>query len=185
MFDIRVERLRKEYISDLCVQVMLGFYDYNNNGVRLENGSDGLTMFEFDPKNGIYKNVYLDDVRRLNFPYGNIPVHKELFDYNVVNQILDYDLPYIKYRKKEFPFKDYDATYIRVLRDNNSALLLESKDDKLVLDIDNDEISNLETLGKIKIVKQSKPYVLRLLNRNIPKDEIQRAKILVKEKRAK
>lgn len=182
---IEVKRINKEYVGDSCVQVMFTFFENNNIGIGLEEEDTQKKLFEYDPKNNIYINEYLNDPRRKEFPYGNIPVHKEPLGCIAINQILDYNKTYIKYRKSDYKLKEENSNYIKILKDNDSALLIETNDKQLVSKFNVEQIKNLETLGQLKIVNQTNPIVFRISNTNIPREEIKKAKRLVKEKRAK
>lgn len=98
-FDEIVKKSHRHYVNDDYIQIMLGYHDY-----LLLFGNTDLMYF----KNFIEstpsisegsRNVYLEDERKSNFPYSNIPEHIErvlLFKkLNYVNQILDFEKPYI------------------------------------------------------------------------------------------
>lgn len=99
-FDEIVLKMPNHYVKDDYIQIMLGYRDY-----LLLFGNNGLMYF----KNFIEKslsisketrNVYLDDERKLDFPYSQIPEHIERVSsfrkMNFVNQILDFEKPYIR-----------------------------------------------------------------------------------------
>ena len=84
-----------EYVSDDCVQIMFGYYDY-----MMLFGDSKLMYFNGKYKRPeYYENAYLRDGRRFEFPYSSIPEHIELQKLckkHSVNQILDFGKPYIK-----------------------------------------------------------------------------------------
>ena len=115
-FDEMVAKMHSHYVADDYIQIMLAYRDY-----LLLFGNNDLMYF----KNFIAshpsiregsKNVYLDDERKNNFPYSQIPEHIErvlLFrKLNFVNQILDFEKPYIRindgFITKMTAFKDGD-----------------------------------------------------------------------------
>lgn len=96
-----IKRISKCYVLDDIVQVRFPFIknltvigsDFNNEGV--------LCHYDFysDSQN---INKYIVDNRRLEFPYGTIPMYKEVtyevgeeIEINYVNQILNFDKHYI------------------------------------------------------------------------------------------
>lgn len=119
-FDEMVAKMHSHYVADDYIQIMLAYRDY-----LLLFGNNDLMYF----KNFIAsypsiregsKNVYLDDERKNNFPYSQIPEHMErvlLFrKLNFVNQILDFEKPYIRindgFIAKMTAFKDGDEAIV-------------------------------------------------------------------------
>ena len=87
-----VRKVPSHYVSDDCLQQMLGYRD----GVMIIN-SKGM-IYE-DTETDKY-NSYLTDERRFNFPYHNIPTHIQRFGmrkYKFVNLILDYGKIYLHF----------------------------------------------------------------------------------------
>lgn len=182
MINIDVQKIDKEYVKDDCVQVMIEFKD----GLSIQNTSTNETIFNFEKDKTGYINTYLEDERRANFPYGNIPVHrtiKNLKIYNVVNQILDFDTTYkVNYIFKGILEPYLPQGYIRIVKDNDEAFLLYGKKEN-ELKMNAEEIKTLVTLGQLKIKKTNEPKIIRLLNRNIPKEEIESQKKAKKVKK--
>ncbi len=185
-----IYKINKENVGKDCVQVMIDFME----NLEITNDKTGHTLFYFE-KFSIkdYKNDYIDDDRRKNFPYSNIPVHRQMdsfIKYYVTNQILEYDTVYtlnhfyMDYSKDLSGKKIDKFSHMKVIKDKDSALMLVGIKD-LLLDMNAEKIHDLETLGIVKIKKIKEPQIPVLLNRNIPKDEIVKAKKLVKEKRAR
>lgn len=85
--------IKPEYVSDDCVQVMLGYT--KNMSVF---GMQGL-QFHSEEIGNIITNGYVLDDRRFQFPYSDRPTHytKKLFCPKVfyVNQLFDFGKPYI------------------------------------------------------------------------------------------
>ena len=87
-----VRKVPSHYVSDDCLQQMLGYRD----GVMIIN-SKGM-IYE-DTETDKY-NSYLTDERRFDFPYHNIPTHIQRFGmrkYKFVNLILDYGKIYLHF----------------------------------------------------------------------------------------
>ncbi len=187
---LEVYRINKENIAEDCAQVMIDFFE----NLEIKNCKTDHVMFYLDKSTlNNYKNDYLEDDRRKKFPYSNIPVHREIsgfIKYNVTNQVFEYNNIYQlnhfyrDYTKDPAFGKTIDHfTYLKVIKDKDSALMLEGAQN-LLFDINAEKIHDLEALGIVKIEKIKDPQIPILLNRNISNDEIIKAKKLVKEKRA-
>lgn len=119
-FDETIQKIRSHYVKDDYIQIMLAYRDY-----LVLYGNKNLMYF----KNYIEKkpilvegniNVYLNDERKEDFPYSQIPEHIErvlLFrKMNFANQILDFEKPYIGINDglitKMTAYKDGDETLV-------------------------------------------------------------------------
>lgn len=87
-----VSRVPSHYVGDDCAQVMIWYREYmtmfNKRGIQ----------YHYSPENVINVNGYLNDDRRFNFPYYDIPKHIErrfFRKYNVTNQLLNYEESYV------------------------------------------------------------------------------------------
>ncbi|MEE3342588.1 MAG: hypothetical protein VZS44_00675 [Bacilli bacterium] len=115
-----VGRINKQYVADDCIQIMLAYRDY-----LLLYGNDSLMHYKnyscSDPLIcNLFVNAYLDDERKDIFPYSQIPTHIErvsLFrKIYSVNQILDFEKPYIR-------INDGIITKITAFKDGSEALV--------------------------------------------------------------
>lgn len=87
-----VKRIPSCYVSSDCVQDMISY-----KGAITMFGPDGI-MYHDDGNSTIMTNKYIEDERRTQFPYSNIPVHYErvgLQKRTYTNQIFDFEKPYI------------------------------------------------------------------------------------------
>lgn len=118
-FDEMVEKMHSHYVADNYIQIMLAYRNY----LILFGNSDLMYFKNFIESNPSIRegsrNVYLEDERRNNFPYSQIPEHIErvLFrKLNFVNQILDFEKPYIRindgFITKITAFKDGDEAVV-------------------------------------------------------------------------
>ena len=110
-----VERVHECFVKDDCVQLMFPYQEFmflfgNNDILYYRNILDDKVMI----------NKYLDDRRRFSFPYSSIPLHIErvglFYKIKFVNQILDFEKPYIK-------INDSCCTIRTVFKDGNSAIV--------------------------------------------------------------
>lgn len=202
MDKIKVELIDKPYVKDDGVLVMLPFED----GLNVFEYKNGNELFRFVKNDHKYKNLYLDDERRKEFPYGNIPVHKTIKNfkvYNVANQIFDYGTIYkIVYFTKNNDFVDpdlsdsnvlekacyknseytYSTCYSSVIKDNDRAFLVVSKKECLPeLEMTPEELKSLRSLNKVEFTKAYDPKIYRFLNTGISKKELEDAKKLIKK----
>lgn len=110
-----VQKIESHYVGDDCVQIMTPY----RNEITIFN-KDGI-LFSHNVKSHIAINKYLDDERRNQFPYSNIPTHYSrdgLFrKFNYVNQLLDFEVPYIR-------VSDDSIVESFAVKDKNEALLL-------------------------------------------------------------
>lgn len=115
-----VGRINKQYVADDYIQIMLAYRYYlllfGNNSLmyyRNYNDTNPLTC-------NLSVNAYLDDERKNIFPYSQIPKHIERVSFfrklYSVNQILDFEKPYIR-------INDGYITKITAYKDGNEALV--------------------------------------------------------------
>lgn len=186
MLNISVQRLNKEYIRNDCVQVQFNFTE----GMKLED-EDYEVLFKLKPEDNDYVNKYLTDERRIDFPYGNIPIHRKRIngeDYNSVNQILEYNKIYNCTRYYKAGLNDViekEEIYYKAIKDGDSALILAYDSLSPEFSMSAEQIKNLETMKRLHIVKTNNPRISRIYNKKIPREEIRKAKKLAKEKRTK
>ena len=177
--NLSVTKIDKEYVKDDYAQVMLSFPS------NLKILFEGNALFSLDKRNSGYTNQYLRDQRKDSFPYSNIPVHKEIRGLRVhwvTNQILEFNKKYLLQSTYTDIFGESNNAkrYCYLTRDDEGALLVIG-DDCPELTMDSSRLKSLASLGKLKINKQKDPVFLRLINRHIPKEEIEKAKALKKE----
>lgn len=123
------------YVVDDCMQIMIPF---KNAATILSQ--DGI-LFHSKKGSTIYINKYLEDERRNQFPYSNIPMHytrKGLFGkVCYVNQIFDFKKPYILISNGGM------VEYV-AFKDNNRALLASpttiSLENKTIMTMSYDEL---------------------------------------------
>ena len=110
-----VQRVESHYVGDDCIQVTI---PYINTIIILNK--DGII---YSHKNGSHPSInkYVEDERRKQFPYSNIPTHYSrigLFGkMNYTNQLLNFEEPYIRI---------VDGVIIEsfAVKDKNEALLI-------------------------------------------------------------
>lgn len=119
-FDEMVAKMHSHYVADDYIQIMLAYRDYlllfgNNDLMYFRNFIESHPSISEGSR-----NVYLDDERKNNFPYSQIPEHIErvlLFrKLNFVNQILDFEKPYIR-------INDGFITKITAFKDGDEAIV--------------------------------------------------------------
>ena len=119
-FDEMVAKMHSHYVADDYIQIMLAYHNYlllfgNNDLMYFRNFIESHPSISEGSR-----NVYLDDERKNNFPYSQIPEHIErvlLFrKLNFVNQILDFEKPYIR-------INDGFITKITAFKDGDEAIV--------------------------------------------------------------
>lgn len=96
-----IKRIKSHYVSDDCVQVMI---PYKKEMTLLSSDDILFHHYRYGGIDcGVNINKYTLDDRRYLFPYGSIPLHKELDKleagtgiYTKANQLFDYKKNYIK-----------------------------------------------------------------------------------------
>lgn len=119
-FDEMVAKMHSHNVADDYIQIMLAYHNYlllfgNNDLMYFKNFIESHPSIREGSR-----NVYLEDERKNNFPYSQIPEHIErvlLFrKLNFVNQILDFEKPYIRindgFITKMTAFKDGDEAIV-------------------------------------------------------------------------
>lgn len=88
-----IQRIERPYVGEDCVQYMAPFRSsltvFDKNGI----------LYSKMPNSSTEINRYLKDDRRKQFPYSNIPFHRERDGFktiNYVNQLFDFEEPYIR-----------------------------------------------------------------------------------------
>lgn len=110
-----IQRIKSYYVADDCIQTMVPYRD----GITILSQND--ILFHCKKNSNYYINKYLQDERRKQFPYSNIPTHYSrvgLFDRrSYVNQLFEYDKPYIR-------IVDGNIIESYAIKDNDEALLI-------------------------------------------------------------
>lgn len=110
-----VQRIESHYVGDDCIQVMVPY----KNTITILN-RDGII---YSHKEGVHTSInkYLEDERRKQFPYSNIPTHYSRFGLfgkiNYANQLLNFEEPYIR-------IGDGGIVESFAVKDKNEALLI-------------------------------------------------------------
>lgn len=110
-----VQRVESHYVGDDCIQVMTPYRNtlaiLNKDGIIYSHKKDSYASI----------NKYVEDERRKQFPYSNIPTHYSrigLFGkMNYVNQLLNFEEPYIR-------IGDGEIIESFAVKDKNEALLI-------------------------------------------------------------
>ncbi len=89
--NIIVQRIKSCFVGEDCVQVMIPYWNqcviFNSNEIQyLDNKHDSVI------------NLYIDDERKKQFPYNNIPIHHRNKKITLTNQIYEFDKPYLEVR---------------------------------------------------------------------------------------
>ena len=105
-----VQRIKSCYVGEDCIQVMVPYEE----SCVIFNTSDTQYL---DHKDNSFINNYIEDERRKQFPYHNIPNHHRNKKVNFANQIYEFDKPYLEMRLGGV-FESY------AVKDGDKALLL-------------------------------------------------------------
>lgn len=112
-----VQKIESYYVSDDCIQIMIPY----KNAITILN-KDGI-LFHNKVDSNLQINKYLEDERRKQFPYSNIPTHYSTVGLSkkitYSNQLFEFEKPYIRI------FDGYIVESF-VVKDNNQALLINS-----------------------------------------------------------
>ncbi len=146
-----VQRLKPHSIGDDCVQLIVPY----QKSLTLLN-KDGI-LYHHIPGSSLHINKYLEDERRKQFPYSNIPTHRAQIGFskwNYTNQIFNYDEPYIT-------IVDNHIIESCVVKDGNSALTISSamktfKNFKFMTKKELDKLFEIPTTGNQQL------YVMKL-----------------------
>jgi len=87
-----VSRIKSHYVGEDCIQIMTGYI----GGMIITSPKE--TIFH-DQDGHDYVHKYVEDERRKQFPYSNIPVHNRRLwglKWKFANQLLDFDTPYLR-----------------------------------------------------------------------------------------
>ena len=108
-----IKKIESPYVGEDCVQCM---FPYSDSMTLISQ--DGI-LFHHKQGSDYYVNMYIEDERRKQFPYSNIPTH---IDKNVLytNQVLDFNKPYLR-------IADGHLIEYYVIKDNKIALLISKK----------------------------------------------------------
>lgn len=109
-----IKKIPSHYVGEDCIQIMFAY----QNTLTIIN-PDGI-LYHHKPESDIYINKYLEDERRKQFPYSNIPTHFSKYMFQKIshtNQLLDFEKPYIR-------IGDGWCLESFVIKDNNQALLV-------------------------------------------------------------
>jgi len=113
----RVNRIASHYVGNDCVQIMIPY----QKAITVLS-QDGILLHDM-VGSSVYINKYLEDERRKNFPYSNIPVYHTkdgLFaTCSHANQLFEFEKPYIR-------ISDGAICESFVVKYNNQALLINS-----------------------------------------------------------
>lgn len=110
-----VQRIKSHNVGDDCIQTMIPHY--LNSGITILN-SDGVT-YHYKPNSWLFVNKYTSDKRKEQFPYSQIPYHKERIGFKIYeyfNQLLDFNRVYIS-------IEDGIIEEYYVVKDGDEALL--------------------------------------------------------------
>lgn len=110
-----IQRIESCYVGEDCVQIMVPYQKaitiFDDKGILYHSKKGSST----------YNNKYLEDERRTQFPYSNIPVHYSkigLFGkICYANQLFDFEKPYIR-------ICDNSIIESFAVKDNNEALMI-------------------------------------------------------------
>lgn len=110
-----VQRIESHSVGDDCIQVMVPY----KSEITILN-KDGI-IYSHKEGSHIFINNYVDDERKKQFPYSNIPIHYEkvgFFEKMIfANQLFDFEKPYIS-------IVDNHIIESFAVKDKNEALLI-------------------------------------------------------------
>lgn len=110
-----IERIPSVFTTDTCALVMIPL---KGCGLTILNGKDIVYHYLEDSK--VFINKYLQDERRCELPYVNIPYHHEIKNLKkqlMINVLLNYNEPYIE-------IQDDKIIERFVVKDNDEALMI-------------------------------------------------------------
>lgn len=194
-----VEKIPKCFISDDCVQVMIPF----TKGITIYDkdsfmGKDIVCRYYVDGSKSAI-NKYLNDDRRHNFPYCDIPLFCSSYGFKkvyYVNQLFEYDTDYwcfvdhVVKRMEGYKttFTDGYFVHLYLIKDKEDVLLvsqyydynLSNRYNSIKSDFKKYTVEEIKGLCPARIREAKIPRFSYLLNPNIDKEEIKEAKKLVK-----
>lgn len=157
-----VQRINSWYVGDDCAQIAVS---YKN---ALSILSQDTVLYHHYPGSSCFINRYLDDERRYNFPYSNIPTHcdRRLFTkYNYANQLFGFDKPYIRIGDgkivESFVVKDgKDALLVnKLLTGQSEVKYMTNKElQEIASKVDGEELICLEYGGGFLLAKDGASY---------------------------
>ena len=132
-----VQRIKEHYVSNDCVQIMIP----QTKSTLTILSDEGIVYHNANSQPEKYINKYLQDERRNIFPYNCIPTHiqlKDMMSYQCVNQLFEYDKPYIEIAN--------GITERYAIKDGEEALLVSKGLEPSSIEnkvLTNDEVRNL------------------------------------------
>lgn len=108
-----IQKIDNKYVGDECIQMMMAYRKYLG---LIGNGE----ILYHDQPNFKLINKYLEDERKNQFPYSNIPTHIKRVGFKkfkVANQLLNFDTPY-------FRFSSEFSSICYAVKDNKNAYLV-------------------------------------------------------------
>ncbi len=116
-----VQKIESQYVGEDCIEYIVPY----GNSITMLN-EDGI-LFHSDTDSDLYINKYLEDERRKNFPYSNIPIHylnvSKNFKRSNSNSIISYTNQLFEFEKPYIRIGDGIIESF-VIKDNNEALII-------------------------------------------------------------
>lgn len=139
-----IQKIDKKYVGSDCVQVM---FKHNHGLVIIKDKQIVFCDLPHDSTNEFgYINKYLQDDRRHQFPYSDLPEHNEVIEadlYVVVNQLLEYDSIYTIMRADN-KNNESSTVYCKITKVKNDAIIVQSTDENSpYFNIDIDMLKNI------------------------------------------
>lgn len=164
-----VQRVKNYYVGDDCIQIMI---PHLGDTISILN-SDGIT-YHSKPNSNYYINKYLQDERKNEFPYSQIPIHYDRIrgkKVEFINQLYDFNKVYIVIAdniiKEHFAIKDNDEALLvtkHILPSQGKSQILNRKQLEDLIKSANDGIFGLD--GGIFKASDNK-----VVNFSLPSDE--------------
>ena len=141
-----IQRIEEKYVGSNCVQVM---FKHNHGLCIIKDKRIIFCDLPYSAEYG-YINKYLQDDRRHQFPYSDVPEHNEVIEedlYVVVNQLLEYDSIYTIIRSDN-KNNVSSMVYCKVAKDEDDAIIVQSIDENSpYFNIDIDTLKNIAELS--------------------------------------
>ncbi len=150
-----VNKIKSHYVGDDCIQFGID-YMYS---LTLFNKDE--TLYHHSNISKIHLNKYLEDERRKQFPYSNIPIHYNkkvgMTKITYTNQLLEFEKPYIV-------IKDNHISEYYVVKDKSEALLVTNRlDNKIITNKNTKHMTYDELLNFLKECDKSEQiYYIQL-----------------------